>query len=245
MGWRSGGCGCGTGVGCSDGQLTPVCVVQGEPVSLVFAASSPVSGELVRAEVRTQPAGGRLLFDLAPFCSSSAGDPVVLLVDVPGVVTGEWDSSGYYDVWVGDERVGFGPFILELAVSMRPGRLVVVQSWTPSLVVGVPFVRDVSVAGLMPAGEEVSLSPGAAEPEFVVTGVDGSERFFGKGDPWVVVSPDGAAVHLALSGEDVSSIGVGRFTYSLVVFNEYGERRTLLAGMLLVEEGAYVGQVGG
>ena len=84
------------------------------------------------------------------------------------------------------------------------------------------------------------MAGGEAAPEFTVFNLDGSIRFVAKGYPWLDVTADPETVHLTLDDVDTSIIGPGRFTYSLVVSNEYRETRTLLTGMMLVEEGAYV-----
>jgi hypothetical protein len=216
--------------------------VQGELLSLALTSPVPVEGQLVRGEVRTQ-AGGRLLLDLSLYLSVSPADPYVLLLDVPAEVTSALLSSGVYDVWVGGERIAFGPWLLEWSVSRLPGRVLLPMSWTPVLVAGEPFTRKIELAGLFPQGEEVSVSDEGSAPEFVILGVDGSPVFEVKGEPWARVLTDGKAVDLALSGVDTASIGHGRFSYSLVVFNVYGERRTVLAGMLLVEDPAYTAAV--
>ena len=93
-----------------------------------------------------------------------------------------------------------------------------------------------SVDGLLPTGEFLSAGEGVSAPELVVSSVLGGVVLLAKGAPRVTVSPDTEIVHVALLVEDVSSIGLGRFTYSLVVFNDVGGRRVVLAGMLTVVE---------
>lgn len=235
MAWRTSGCGCGTGIGCDHGQPVPVCVVQGGRVDLLFIATEPIAGSLVRAEVRSS-IGGSLLLDLAPYASASATDPYQLLISVPSEATVAMRSSGFYDVWVGAERVGFGPWLLDLSVSALPGRTVSALSWTPMVVAGESYTREILTAGMLPDGELVSTSMDAAAPEMSVYRLDGERVFAVKGSPWLEVAATGGPVQLNLSAVDTSSIGAGRFTYSLIVYNEYRERRTLLTGMMLVEE---------
>jgi len=173
---------------------------------------------------------GRLVLDMTPFCTAVVGDPAVLSVEVPGEVTAGVSTSGVWDAWVGDERVAQGPFLVELGVSRRPGRVAQVNTWSPVLELGVPFERTISLAGLLPAGD-IASGGGLLS----VIDLNGNIGGFWIGPPNVSVSPDGGSVDVALSGEDVTGLGVGRFTYSLGLSNQFAERRVVLAGVLVIQ----------
>jgi hypothetical protein len=200
---------------------------------LAFASPVPVAGEPVRAQIRAS-AGGRLILDLAPYCSADPVNPDVLLLDVPSQATQQVTSSGYYDVWVGGERVAFGPVIVALAVSDLPGRVVTVASWTPTLVLGEPFERTIGVAGLLPVGESVSVSLPVV---FEVFSAAGDVVYAAEGPPVVTFDPGSEEIVLMLPEYVSTVVGLGRYTYSLDVRNQLGERRRVLAGMLFVAEG--------
>jgi hypothetical protein len=177
------------------------------------------------------------VLDMTPYCMAAADDPNAVSVDVPGDATAGVTTSGSWDGWIGQERAGFGPFLVELPVSRAAGRVMTAAVWTPSLTLGQPFVRDVSIAGLLPEGEYLASGDGTLAPEFMVSALDGSDASIWKGAPQVTVSPDADLVHVVLSEQDVGLLGLGRFTYRLAVYNDIGERRLVLAGPLTVVEG--------
>jgi hypothetical protein len=229
--WQTSGCGCGTGIGC-DHRPIPLCIIQGAPLSMVLTASDPVAGRTVMAEVRSNPLG-RLLLDMAPYCSTTADAPLDLVIEVPGEATRGVDSSGVYDVWVDDEMLAHGPATLQLAVSKPPGTRISAQSWTPVLMAGQPYAVVIATAGMMPPRESISV---AQPPELVVSSPSGEPLVAVAGPPRTFHGPADGDISIVLPPGDTAALGPGRFTYSLTVANQFLERRMLLAGMLFVEE---------
>lgn len=234
MVWRTKGC--GGGVGCDDSPLAPLCITQGQPLDISFAAGFVVAGQPVRAEIRHQPYG-RLILDMAPYASVDPIDNSLLRIQLPAEVTAGVHSDGYYDVWVASQRIERGPAYCELSVSVLPPRQALTGSWSPTMVVGQDFVRDLDLTGLLPAGEEVSQAEDHP-PQMTIEDPSGKEVVWFVGSPELTVVADGAAIHLALSVQDVATIGPGRFTYKLHAWNTLHELRTLMAGVLLVHEGS-------
>jgi len=230
--WRTKGC--GSGAGCDDTQPTPLCIIQGQPLDISFVAPFPVAGQPVRAEIRHAPYG-RLILDMAPYASSDPVDPALLRVQIPGEVTAGVTSDGYYDVWVANRRIERGTIYCELSISVLPERLALTGSWSPTLIVGQPFERRLDLTGLLPPGEQISASRDA---DLNIEGPSGKGVAWFVGTPELTVSQDGPWIDLALSVQDVATIGPGRFTYKLHAWNTLHELRTLMAGVLLVQEGS-------
>jgi hypothetical protein len=230
--WRTKAC--AGGVNCDETQLTSLCIIQGETLDVSFTAPVLVEGQPIRAEIRTAPYG-RLILDMAPYCSADPTMPNMVRITLPAEVTQRVVSDGYYDVWVAHERIARGPAIADLSISLLPPRNVLTGSWTPVITVGQDFVRNISVVGLLPPGEEISLNPGRG-PDLNIEDLHGKEVVWFMGSPELTVTPDGQAIDLALSVDDVAKIGPGRFTYKLHAWNTLHELRTLLAGVLLVTE---------
>lgn len=232
MPWRTAPC--AAGAGCSDEQPVPLCVVQGAPIEAVYAVGSDVTGRGVRAEIRTAP-GGRLLLDMAPYCTADTVDPALLRVNVPGAATAHLTSSGYYDIWVDADRITYGSVLLELAVSINPPRTIIGNAWAPILTLGQGFERTIDTTGMMPEGEDI-LTRFGYQPAFTVRDMGGEIRLHREGEPALTLL-DRVRIALRLTAAEVNHIGVGRHTYLLRVANLRREPRNLLAGVLEVEEG--------
>lgn len=232
MAWRTSTC--GAGVGCDTGLPTPLCIVQGQPLDVSIPVGFDISDLSVRAEIRSAP-GGRLLLNMAPYCLADPSDPTNLLVSVPGGVTAGIALSGIYDIWVETTRVLYGSALVELSVSALPPLRLLVAGWTPVLTVGEAFVREIDVDGLLPDDVTVTADPIWA-PVLVVTSMDGAVVASFIGDPFLAVAGGTGTVTIDLPIEDVDAIGVGRFIYSLRVYDTLHQPWTLLAGMMIVEE---------
>lgn len=230
MGWRASAC--ADGVGFTTGYPTPLGIVSGQPIEVSFAAGVDVTGRMVRAEIRTAP-GGRLLLDMAPYCTADSVDPTLLRISVPADVSAALTTSGYYDVWVDAQRIALGPAMIELAISILPPRTIVGNAWTPILVMDQPFVRTIDTTGMLPADESLASDPDYA-PMLTVYELSGAVASAWHGLPTLTVQ--GAVITLNLTMADVQDIGVGRFTYTLHACNTLHEPRTLLAGVLQVVE---------
>lgn len=234
MVWRT--YGCADGVGCDDSQPTPLCIIQGQPLDVSFPTGFAVEGQQVRAEMRAAPAG-RLILDMAPYCSVDVLDRTMVRVTLPAEATTMVATSGIYDIWVAGQRIARGPVTTELSVSALPPRNLLAGAWTPVLTMGEPFIRTIEVAGLLPKGEQVSLD---TNPEFVVSDLAGDEVLSLIGGPWLTVSPERDTITLSLTAIDVATLGPGRFTYLLRAWNLINESRTLIAGVLYVREGGVI-----
>lgn len=233
MGWRTSGC--GEGVGCDDTQSTPLCIIQGQPLDVSFETGYSVEGQQVRAEIRATP-GGRLILNMAPYGSVDPEYPAMIRFQIPAEATAEVTSAGHYDVWVANQRVARGPVFVELSVSVLPPRNAMTGSWTPMLTGGQPFVRSIDIAGLLPAGEMLSMDSDFG-PELVVSDLSGDEVIRFSGRPWLTTAPERDRIILSLTAIDVATIEPGRFSYVLRAWNTLHEPRTLLAGIMLAEEG--------
>jgi hypothetical protein len=190
----------------------------------------------VRAEIRAA-AAGRLILDLAPYCSVDPLDTTMLNVDLPAEVTAAVTSSGHYDIWVANQRIAHGPAFAELSVSINPPRSALAGSWTPILTAGHSFERTISLPGLLPADDEISFDSTLA-PEFVLSDFAGDEVLRWIGAPWLTVSPNRDTIILSLTASDAATLTPGRFSYVLRAWNTFHEPRILLAGILLVQEGS-------
>jgi len=172
---------------------------------------------------------------MAPYASVDPIDNSLLRIELPAEVTAGVRTDGYYDVWVANQRIARGPVYTELAISILPPRQAVMGGWSPVMTVGDGFVRDIALLGLFPTGEGISLDL-EHPPDLNIENQGGKEVVWFVGVPELTVVADGGAIHLALSVEDVATIGPGRFTYKLHAWNTLHELRTLMAGVLLVQE---------
>jgi hypothetical protein len=188
----------------------------------------------VRAEIRIAPYG-RLILDMSPYASTDPIDPTLLRIQLPAEATRGVRTDGYYDVWVANRRIARGPAINELSISILPPRNVLSGSWTPVMSIGDSFTRSISLVGLFPDDEDISVDLDHP-PDLNIQDIAGRDvvRFIGLPHLWV--EADREAISLALSEEDVATIGPGRFTYTLHAWNTLHEPRTLIAGVLLVSE---------